>query len=790
MLRKIPIGKKERNWTNGRNNIFERFLLTLFSAILLFNVNSCQPIWLEVDSADNPLIITGWCDEGQPLVGRLGITARGGDIENVSIHTSDLKSKSGNDIIDRKNIRINGETKLRDGIPRNFELYISDIPNPGIYNGSIKLLFEKQKKINYSSIELNVLAMGKSSVSLLSEFDDINMNLVRDEIVNVSIGNVSLPYIGSGINWVIGLLNSLMNFMIGCASKPPSILLPRSAVINEIYLPINNSAPSDAFFIKGEAIAKGEKTGYHLTYPAFNCTTNHKMLAAKNISYIVFSLSRKDIPPDHYVGSLYLLFEDKNSPLVVPIDLNIRAGPILAVILLILGILLGRLYKFYGETGNTKAKNLRKAYHLKGLISNLEFIESNRMMENISELKDDIFQDSSDPIDLKKRLDAIEEATDQLRKLAVIETTALENIKNQWKIWYIIDLIRRARFCYYHVRNDDAKKIVEALNKALDDKFSPELALNLNYAKHLNDAISNWDSGALEDAKGWIPAPREQDKIVLFEMLASIVEDIYSNSGDSNNKNMEKLENIYKRMEKLNEIRKIEKLVPKMELIDKESAQTLIAEARACFYMEKDIDGDKRIDRLNKLIDESNSKPLNNEDSPVQGIIKDVAAATVAESMPAQGVTENVATVIENLPAQGIVKKATGDEASAQVNAMYLESKKMINPMVQKLKILIKKLNDLKKNIGNRFCASCCNFSKNPIGKSLDFATRFIGVATVYIQPIIYVALIIGLTFVGINEIYIGNNTFGATPFSDYLAVFTWGLGSEVISRSLSNLKG
>ena len=59
------------------------------------------------------------------------------------------------------------------------------------------------------------------------------------------------------------------------------------------------------------------------------------------------------------------------------------------------------------------------------------------------------------------------------------------------------------------------------------------------------------------------------------------------------------------------------------------------------------------------------------------------------------------------------------------------------------------------------------------------------------VRPLLSLILLIGLSIVGINTLYVENGTtFGAKPLSDYLGLILWGLSADVASRSLSSLRG
>jgi len=60
-----------------------------------------------------------------------------------------------------------------------------------------------------------------------------------------------------------------------------------------------------------------------------------------------------------------------------------------------------------------------------------------------------------------------------------------------------------------------------------------------------------------------------------------------------------------------------------------------------------------------------------------------------------------------------------------------------------------------------------------------------------FVRPLLYGVLLIGLTIVGLNTLYIEKGeTLGARPSSDYLGLLLWGLSADVASRSLSGLQG
>ncbi len=57
-------------------------------------------------------------------------------------------------------------------------------------------------------------------------------------------------------------------------------------------------------------------------------------------------------------------------------------------------------------------------------------------------------------------------------------------------------------------------------------------------------------------------------------------------------------------------------------------------------------------------------------------------------------------------------------------------------------------------------------------------------------QPLLPILLVIGLSAVGLNSLYIDKKTFGTQPFPDYLNLIVWGLSADLASKSLTDLPG
>ncbi len=184
-----------------------------------------------------------------------------------------------------------------------------------------------------------------------------------------------------------------------------------------------------------------------------------------------------------------------------------------------------------------------------------------------------------------------------------------------------------------------------------------------------------------------------------------------------------------------------------------ELANHLIGEARLWYYLGKSTEADENVKKLDKMIKDHLARKSGNSEEIQQGNSSLIHASASGRESSLGGT------------GSGWV----GSPGIAQIHQFY---DRHVMPNL-------------------RWCYDevIGPFIQSPTVWFFDTAGWILGLGAIYTQPFIYAALILGLTLIGINEIYVPNSTFGTNPFPDYLAIFTWGLGSDVVSRSLSNLK-
>jgi hypothetical protein len=133
-------------------------------------------------------------------------------------------------------------------------------------------------------------------------------------------------------------------------------------------------------------------------------------------------------PPlaDHYTGSIAL---SSNNDLItkIPIDMNVRTGPVVPLLVLLIGILLGRLLKFMKERGTPQSDLLLALYQMEARLA--ENAEDQRLLQPMLEsVKAQIY--SEQLATAKAELDSIQNRWSLLNTLRGLENTIKDDAKD------------------------------------------------------------------------------------------------------------------------------------------------------------------------------------------------------------------------------------------------------------------------------------------------------------------------------------------------------------------------
>jgi len=127
------------------------------------------------------------------------------------------------------------------------------------------------------------------------------------------------------------------------------LILPSGMFIAEYPLSFDNDGLSEISVQAANAAAIGDKGRYPLTDHDLALSLPTKLPRQPVVS-LTLKIPR-EIPPDHYVGDIQLVLTDQPARIKLPLDLSMRTGPGFAAVVLVVGILVGRLVKYMTDTG-------------------------------------------------------------------------------------------------------------------------------------------------------------------------------------------------------------------------------------------------------------------------------------------------------------------------------------------------------------------------------------------------------------------------------------------------------
>ncbi|WP_414577337.1 hypothetical protein [Anabaena sp. CCY 9402-a] len=461
-----------------------------------------------VDAGDKSLNITGWLGEESALVGNLRLTAQGENIEKVVFLASDLRRKEGGEMINRQQIAIAGESQLSVGIPQDFQLRVTNIRLPGTYEGTVQVFLPNQSQQLVQTIPLQVIAKVRPNLIPVGGTEQIQLRLVN--------------------------CDGFLGFFDCLIAKG---LLPASAFLNEWQLQFDNPTQAPVSIIDTKVILKGEQTGYQLTEQSLSLPQGQIILASDRIMSLPLTLNRSVIPPDRYTGAIYLTLSGQTQRLVIPIDLKMRSGPMLPLMVLIFGVLLGRLFKYMQESGGHLTRAITAVYRLKSRIrQEVEHAEDQKILQRMVDWVEQLIK--WEKIDQAfAEIAAIEARLEALNKLRKIEMQLLE-INGEVNLSKFAQELQRdiAKTRIFLAQKNDAaaKKAMQAvmrgmatLNQKMDVNngirqnqpfFSLELANAVNDSLIRADEVSLHD---LPDHSNW--EIRLQDFLVL---LSGVSDDV------------------------------------------------------------------------------------------------------------------------------------------------------------------------------------------------------------------------------------------------------------------------
>lgn len=367
-------------------------------------------VGIQVDAGDKPLQIKGWLGSENAFTGNMRLTASGGNVAAFTFLPSDLKRKEGDEVIGRQQVELVGKPPLSVEVPKDFQVKVNGIKSPGTYEGQIELLLPGQKRSEAMVIPLTVMAKAKPALVPVKGAEQVRRQLVR-------------------CSW-------------GPDCALAHLMLPASAFQNQWQLKLDNPVEAPVSLTSTEVVLEGQQTGYQITNAEVEPPPSPATLAANQIISLPLKWKRSQIPPDRYTGWVYLTLDGREERLVIPVDLNMRIGPLLPLLVLLVGIALGRLFKYMQEKGIPQSEALGKVNELEQEIAEADPEDQKILMPMVKEVRKSVYQMGLETVTAK--VEAIADRLNCLNRLRTMEQK-LEPKKQHPKVKEILQKIAEAR---------------------------------------------------------------------------------------------------------------------------------------------------------------------------------------------------------------------------------------------------------------------------------------------------------------------------------------------------------
>ncbi|MCW5850319.1 MAG: hypothetical protein KIT87_09585 [Anaerolineae bacterium] len=335
-------------------------LMVVLVGVGLVEAQSGGPAQIQVDPMDTDLVITGWLGEDNSFIGNMRLTALGGKIDRFTFLSSDLKQKDGQEKLGRQNVSLVGDPTLDVGIPKDFQVKVIGLRLPGTYTGTLTLIVPGPTP-QLTSVHLTVNAKARPAMTALAGTDRVQLRLVNCRRTLLSI-TWSVPL----VNWPQQTDIPDLNCWLA------RVLLSDSALLDSLPLNFDNTTLDKVKLLSANAVVLDDRTRAPLSDQALKLPTPQQEYGIASIVSTPLSIQREAIPPGHYTGSVYLTVADRPERIAVPVDLSVRSGPLWPLLALLVGIILGRLFRYMQTKGAAQADALAALYRIEARLDDAE----------------------------------------------------------------------------------------------------------------------------------------------------------------------------------------------------------------------------------------------------------------------------------------------------------------------------------------------------------------------------------------------------------------------------------
>lgn len=373
--------------------------LLLFIPVLLW-LTAVPCVRAQTLSVDPNVVINGTLGTGSTNFTRtitLTLSGTGTEAKQIQIKRSDLTKEGSTEIIDRGNVSV-GAASLKPGQTADVGVTINNVSRAGKYTGTIKFWLPEQTEADAQVCNVT-LQVGP-----------------RIAVVPPTAGSAQIAHCG----------------IFPCAW---SHWLPQNLVGNKRGLLIDNQTIGNVPIERYDVILRGDKTGRILTAAEVrpriasakppDCLPNC-LPASSSVPVDLEIINKDSIPPDSYVGALRLGLAGADTPSVVNFTLNVRSAPWWPLLVLLFGVIAGRLVKNMSTPEAVlQIKLLKRLFRIQDSVLDLRSDRDRQfLLRHLDDLKARIESGSETEQALTQALDKEEVTARLLRRLEALKDEA------------------------------------------------------------------------------------------------------------------------------------------------------------------------------------------------------------------------------------------------------------------------------------------------------------------------------------------------------------------------------
>ena len=293
----------------------------------------------------------------------------------------------------------------------------------------------------------------------------------------------------------------LVNCSPGLDCALATLLLPKNTRIEQLQLQFDNPAAEPAQILNAATIVQGNFTHYQLTDALSVPAT--ATLAANQIVSLPLTLKPSEMPPDQYSGAIYLTLAKQTNRLALPVNLNVRSGPLSPLLILLIGGVFGGLFKYMQEQGGPQAEARKKVYQLEADLKDAHPDDQKLLADMVQATRKLVYRQQLEAANTQ--VTVIRSRLDVLTQLRAIETSFQE--KGEAAPAEVFEQIAQVREEIRLGNDGAAKTALDQITGTL--KQMPARRGEADNSEEMQKTLSNAATSLDQNARSLAIAPRQ-----------------------------------------------------------------------------------------------------------------------------------------------------------------------------------------------------------------------------------------------------------------------------------------